>query len=327
MAEDKDKDKNGKKPPIIVKRFKKAAGGHHGGAWKVAYADFVTAMMAFFLLLWLLSSAPQETLVGIADYFQPTVGVKDSEGIGFDGGTGATDGTAKSDSSPPSQAIVFGAPSTGPLVKDPDQEMQDEEAERVRLLKIENDIKKNITTAEDLKEFKDNIIIDMTPEGLRIQIVDSQNRPMFKPGSAEMEEVYKKILTGITRFIAPVPNYISITGHTDSTWGDKKDYNNWEISSDRANVSRRFILNKGYAQEKVAWVVGKADREPLKPESPQDPTNRRVSIILLKRNVLPKHLQTAPDKVFMENQSGNDDSMLKLNNAPLDKTITTEPSQ
>lgn len=313
MADDKKKEDNGKKAPIIIKRIKKGGHGHHGGGWKVAYADFVTAMMAFFLLLWLLSSAPQETLHGIADYFQPTVGIKDSKGIGFEGGT-APDQEGEAKAGAPKQAIVFGAPNTGPIVKDPDQEQEDEEAEKARLLKIENDIKKNVTTAEDLKDFKDNIIIDMTPEGLRIQIVDTQGRPMFKEGSAEMEEVYKKILGGVTQFIKNVPNYVSITGHTDSKWGDSKGYNNWEISSDRANVSRRFMLGKGFQPDRVAWVVGKADREPMVPEKPSDPTNRRVSIILLKRNTLPKHMQTAPEKLFMENRSLTDDSLLKIDN-------------
>ena len=316
-------DDDKKKAPIIIKRIKKGGHGHHGGAWKVAYADFVTAMMAFFLLLWLLSSAPQETLHGIADYFQPTIGVKDAKGIGFDGGTSPDekDGTSKNSASP-TPPIVFGAQQSGPIIKNPDDEPLEEEKEEQRLIKVQDQIKEQIS--QDLKEYRDQIIVEMTPEGLRIQIIDAQNRPMFKEGTAVMEEHFKKILANVTDFIRGVPNYISVTGHTDSNWGSSKEYNNWELSADRANASRRFMVEHKFPAERLAWVVGKADREPLVPEKPQDISNRRVSIMLLKRNALPKHLQTAPEKLFMENQPAKDDSMLKFDQVPLDRNITKE---
>lgn len=312
MADPK-KDEKEKKAPIIIKKIKKGGHGHHGGAWKVAYADFVTAMMAFFLLLWLLSSAPQETLKGISDYFTPTVGLKDGQGIGFDGGTNQEDaGIAKAESAP-SPSVIFGSTKTGPVVKNEDETVEDEEAEQQRLIKVEDQIKENLSKSADLREFQDNIKIEMTPEGLRIQIIDTDKRPMFKPGSAIMEDHMKIILKGISAFIKSVPNYSSITGHTDSDWGKNTNYSNWEISMERANVSRRFMIENEFQKERVAWVVGKADREPLVPEDPNDPSNRRISIMLLKRSALPKHLQTTPEKLFLENQTKGDDSLLKFN--------------
>lgn len=311
MADPKKDDKE-KKAPIIIKKIKKGGHGHHGGAWKVAYADFVTAMMAFFLLLWLLSSAPQETLKGISDYFTPTVGVKDGQGIGFEGGTSQEDtGTSKAESAP-SPSVIFGSTKTGPVVKNEDETVEDEEAEQQRLIKVEDQIKENLSKSAELRDYKDNIKIEMTPEGLRIQIIDTAKRPMFKPGSAVMEEHMKAILKGITEFIKSVPNYSSITGHTDSDWGQNTNYSNWEISSERANVSRRFMVENAFPKERVAWVVGKADREPLVPEEPNDPSNRRISIMLLKRTALPKHLQTTPEKLFLENKQQGDDSMLQM---------------
>lgn len=308
MAEKDEK----KLAPIIIKKIKKGGHGHHGGAWKVAYADFVTAMMAFFLLLWLLSSAPQETLKGISDYFTPTLGVKDGQGIGFDGGTNPEDtGTSKA-SSTPSPSVIFGSTRTGPVIKNEDENIEDEEAEQQRLIKVEDQIKENLSKSAELRDYKDNIKIDMTPEGLRIQIIDTAKRPMFKAGSTVMEEHLKIILKGITQYIKSVPNYSSITGHTDSDWGGEADYGNWEISTGRANVSRRFMIENAFPKERVAWVVGKADREPLVPEEPNDPSNRRISIMLLKRTALPKHLQTTPEKLFLENQSKGDDSLLKF---------------
>ncbi len=309
MAEKEEK----KLAPIIIKKIKKGGHGHHGGAWKVAYADFVTAMMAFFLLLWLLSSTPQETLKGLADYFQPTVGVKDAKGIGFDGGSSQDEenDTAKEKSSP-APSVIFGASKSGPVIKNEDDNIEDEEAEQQRLIKVEDQIKENLSKSAELRDYKDNIKIEMTPEGLRIQIIDTAKRPMFKPGSAIMEEHMKVILKGITAFIKSVPNYSSVTGHTDSDWGQNSNYSNWEISTERANVSRRFMVENSFQKERVAWVVGKADREPLVPEEPNDPSNRRISIMLLKRTALPKHLQTTPEKLFLDNQSKGDDSMLKM---------------
>lgn len=314
MADPKKDDKDDKKKaPIIVKKIKKGGHGHHGGAWKVAYADFVTAMMAFFLLLWLLSSTPQEKLQGIADYFQPTVGVKDAKGIGFAGGSDSDEekGQSKQKSSPP-PSVIFGATKTGPIVKADEDKVEDQEEDEQKLIKVQDQLKENITSSPELRDFKDQIKVEMTPEGLRIQIIDSAKRPMFKEGGAVMEERLKTILKGLSGFLKSVPNYISVTGHTDSKDGGNPNYTNFEISGDRANVSRRFMIENSFPKERMAWTVGKADREPLVPENPNDPTNRRISIMLLKRSVLPKHLQTAPEKLFIENHSIKDDSMMKL---------------
>ena len=311
MADPKKEEK--KLAPIIVKKIKKGGHGHHGGAWKVAYADFVTAMMAFFLLLWLLSSTPQEKLKGIADYFQPTVGVRDAKGIGFAGGSSQDeDQDASKEKSSPPPSVVFGASKSGPIIEDKEEKVKDEEAEEQKLIKVQDQLKENLASSTELREYKDQIKVDMTPEGLRIQIIDSAKRPMFKEGGAVMEEHLKIILRGLSSFLKSVPNYVSVTGHTDSKGGGNANYTNFEISSDRANVSRRFMVDNAFPKERVAWTTGKADREPLVPENPNDPTNRRISIMLLKRDVLPKHLQTTPEKLFLENHSIKDDSMMKL---------------
>jgi chemotaxis protein MotB len=310
----KDEKDDKKKAPIIIKKIKKGGHGHHGGAWKVAYADFVTAMMAFFLLLWLLSSTPQEKLQALSDYFQPTVGIRDAKGIGFAGGSDSNDDkdNAKEKSSPP-PSVIFGASKSGPMVKvEEDEQVEDQEDEEQKLIKVQDQIKENLSNSADLRDYKDQIKIDITPEGLRIQIIDSAKRPMFKEGGAVMEEHMKKILKGLSAFLKSVPNYISVTGHTDSKGGGNPGYTNFEISGDRANVTRRFMVESTFPKERVAWTTGKADREPLVPENPDDPTNRRISIMLLKRAVLPKHLQTAPEKLFLENHSIKDDSMMKL---------------
>ena len=310
----KDTKDEKKKAPIIVKKIKKGGHAHHGGAWKVAYADFVTAMMAFFLLLWLLSSTPQEKLQGIADYFQPTVGVRDAKGIGFAGGSSQDDekDSAKEKSSPP-PSVIFGAPKTGPVVKVEEEKVEEEEADQQRLMKAEDSIKENLANSAELREYKDQIKVDMTPEGLRIQIIDTAKRPMFKEGGAVMEEHLKIILKGVSQFVKGLPNYISITGHTDSKGGENPAYTNFDLSTDRANVSRRFMVSNNLPKERIAWVTGKADREPLVPQSPNDPINRRISIVLLKQSALPKHLQTTPDKLFLDNRSIKDDTELKLN--------------
>ncbi len=299
-----------KKQPIIIKRIKKGGHGHHGGAWKVAYADFVTAMMAFFLLMWLLSTAPTETLVGIADYFTPTVGVNDEKGIGFEGGaSSAPDGTNKSDAATPAN-IKFGAPDTGPTVQNPEEQDEDIEKEKRLLLRVEQDLKEKVLNDPSLQEFKNNILVDQTPEGLRIQIVDSKDKTMFRAGSAQPEPDLRVILERIAQIIGRVPNYLSVAGHTDTAKGSIGTYGNWELSADRANASRRYLVSKGVNQDKFARVQGKAHVEPLKPESPNDPSNRRISMILLKKSALPEQLQNAPEKVFTDSPANSKDAKI-----------------
>lgn len=282
----------------IIKKIKKVSGGHHGGAWKVAYADFVTAMMAFFLLMWLLSTTSEATKDGIADYFTPTVGIKDSQGIGFNGGnTPNIKGVAKSDLAPP--GLVPGQTPPGQTPDAPDQQAMIESDQDAQLFtKAEEAIKQAFEEDPNLNEMKDNIIVEQTPEGLKIQVVDSDKKAMFEPGGVELSQFGRMILQKLSTVIQRMPNYISITGHTDIEpfGGGNAKYGNWELSADRANSARRFLMTTGLNDERIGKVVGRSSRELLLPESPKSPRNRRITIILLKGTHLeiPKEMQAAP---------------------------------
>ncbi|HKJ74560.1 MAG TPA: flagellar motor protein MotB [Alphaproteobacteria bacterium] len=281
-------------PPIIIKKIKKGGDhGHHGGAWKLAYADFVTAMMAFFLLLWLLSATTDKQKKGIADYFAPTFASKSTSGAnGVLGGNSITSDNGAQSSG--SVVVSLGAPTAGtgtdnttstqPKAPD-DNEINKAIAEREE--EMFKDAEKELTNAiqntPDLKAFADNLIIDRTPEGMRIQIVDQDRRSMFQSGSAEPLPRTKQILELVAKVIMKLPNRISISGHTDSTpYVGKPNYSNWELSADRANASRRVLLEAGVPASRIAAVKGMADTEPLFPEDPSLPSNRRISITLLR---------------------------------------------
>lgn len=277
-----DKDER----PIIIKKIKKGGHGHHGGAWKVAYADFVTAMMAFFLLLWLLNATTEEQRSGIADFFTPTVGIAGAMGIGVDGGISPTeDGSKKSDKTPP--GIIFGAPPSGEKIKDPEQEKREEE-EKSKMEKVEAEIKKEIEADKELGQFKENLLIERTPEGLKIQLIDQDDFSMFERGSSQLSEKAKILLEKLSAIIQKMPNRISITGHTDAArFGTSTSYGNWELSAERANSTRRFLMVTNMDPKKVAAVTGKAEMDPLNPREPLSPVNRRISIILLYRHLYP----------------------------------------
>lgn len=296
-----DKNKSSKDQSIVIKRIKKGGHGHHGGAWKVAYADFVTAMMAFFLLLWLLAVATKDQKQGIADYFTPTVGVGGEMGIGFKGGREMDEeGNSRNKLSRP--GIVFGAPPTvGPIAKAPESgekktpkvevdQIQAEEIEKKleekRFKEIEEKIKKAIEENQKLSKFKEGLLIDETPEGLRIQLTDLDKISMFELGSSKLKADAEPLLQMLSQVIQQVPNKVSIIGHTDSvTYKNNAEYTNWELSADRANSSRRFFLKTGLPPTRIHKVEGKSDREHLVPEDPKSPKNRRISVILLKKSI------------------------------------------
>ncbi|AZL15370.1 flagellar motor protein MotB [Rickettsiales endosymbiont of Stachyamoeba lipophora] len=265
------------KPSIIIKKVKKVSGGHHGGAWKVAYADFVTAMMAFFLLLWLLSSVPTEKLIGIADYFTPTVGIRDGKGIGFDGGKspqydGSNAGNPKSN-----QSIVFGAPSQGNIITAPESSQPNNNLD---FFSLAQSIKDGIKKDSELAQFSDHIIIDETKEGLRIQVVDKKGRPIFKPGTTQLEPYSKIIFSKLSNIIKYMPNYLAVYGHTNGTTSPTFDH--WTISSQRAIVARLFMETSGVDDEQFNRVAGKANRDLLIIDNPNAPENIRISIIMLR---------------------------------------------
>lgn len=264
--------------PIIVKRSINAPAAHHGGAWKLAYADFMTAMMAFFLLMWLLGSVNHNELAGIAQYFRTPLKVA------IMGGKRAADSAGVIDGGGPDMTRSQGQIAHGANPPPPTRSAasgQRNEAEQLRRLKAR--LLQAIESNPALNQFRKQLLIDITKEGLRIQIVDTQNRPMFANGSARVEPYMRDILHEIGKALNDVPNRISLSGHTDATryaTGDK-DYSNWELSADRANASRRELIAGGMDADKVVRVQGLASTLNLDKENPADPINRRISIIVL----------------------------------------------
>ena len=290
--------------PIIVKKIKKGGHGHHGGAWKVAYADFVTAMMAFFLLLWLLNVTDTVQKEGIADYFAPTVASSSDSGAGgvLGGNSMQTDGAMNSNTGSPSVVSSISPPEEGSKddAESDGQSEIDEEAFMARLAAIEEasfdatkaDIQQALASDPNLAGLADNIVIDMTPEGLRIQIVDQYDESMFEPGSTTIKPRVKRLMAKIVKAIEKMPNSLSISGHTDSSGFNTGTYSNWELSSDRANSSRRALVEVGLDPTRIEKVTGKADTDPMITSDPSNPSNRRISITLLRETpVLPPNLK------------------------------------
>ncbi|MCB1900146.1 flagellar motor protein MotB [Cognatazoarcus halotolerans] len=291
--------------PIVVKRIKKGGGGAHGGAWKIAYADFVTAMMAFFLLMWLLGSTAQGDLEGIAEFFQNPLkvameggsGSGDSSSIIKGGGEDLTRsvGQVKRGDVEGNKSINLDAAKGGPdqlpdVQPAQSPELEDarkalERQERTRLIDLKGQIEAIIEASATLRQFKNQLLMDITPDGLRIQIVDEQSRPMFDQSSATLKPYTRELLQAIGRTLNRVPNSISLTGHTDATKyaGGEGGFSNWELSSNRANASRRELVAGGLAPEKVVRVVGLADTVPFDPADPAAPANRRIAIVVLNR--------------------------------------------
>ena len=288
---------SGAGPPIIKKVKKISGGAHHGGAWKVAYADFVTAMMAFFLLLWLLNVTTDEQKSGIADYFQPTIASLSRSGAGgVGGGRTISDEGAKSSDTAPTVVVELAPPSFEPPAegKATDSQLEDYKAQLEQDAFEDAQLKLDMAMEQtpEMQEFQENIKIDMTDEGMRIQIVDQEGGSMFKSGSAEMAATTKRVLEQIAKVIQKLPNSISIAGHTDASPFDRRGYTNWELSTDRANASRRALIGAGIELDRVVKVIGNADMDPLTPEDPFAAHNRRISIVLLREvPVLPPELQ------------------------------------
>jgi chemotaxis protein MotB len=319
----------GEKPILIIKKKGHGDHGHHGGAWKVAYADFVTAMMAFFLLLWLLNVTTEEQRLGIANYFMPdSVSRSQSGGGGVLGGVTISPGemekkaaglvlaiprapdaseaeTAQDvdgEGKPPERREprdpadrVLDASKDKDKDKDGDiserrlkEQLARQEEESFR--KAEFELKQAIEDIPDLKQLAENLIVDRTPEGLRIQIVDQGKYSMFPLGSAAPMEHTRKLMNAVARIVQRLPNRISVTGHTDALQfqNNSRNYGNWELSADRANSSRRMLLEAGLPTERINRVIGKAEQEPLFAENPNDPRNRRISIVLLRDNQSPQ---------------------------------------
>lgn len=258
--------------PIHLKKIKKAAHGHHGGAWKIAYADFITAMMAFFLLLWLLSSVSQGTLNGVSEYFKTPLRVA------LMGGKSAADA-----SSPIKGGGQDLTRQDGQRKKT--EEMDERQKEKILLAKLQARIKEAIEKNKILNQYKNQLLLEMTPEGLRIQIIDEKNRPMFDSGSSRLLPHTKDLLQELGRQLNEVQNRLSISGHTDAapySAGDK-GFSNWELSSDRANAARRELVVGGMQDSRLLRVVGQGSATLLDRVFPNNPINRRISIVILNK--------------------------------------------
>ncbi|MBA3903224.1 MAG: motility protein MotB [Rhodocyclaceae bacterium] len=271
--------------PIIVKRIKRGGGGHHGGAWKIAYADFVTAMMAFFLLMWLLGSTTKGDLQGIADYFSTPLKVA------MQGGSGSGDASSVIQGGGQDITRLVGQVKSGEVKTEKKTfnlaalKAEQEKQEKKRLGELKEKIEKTIDDNPALRQYKNQLILDITSEGLRIQIVDEKSRPMFDLSSAEVKPYMRDILREIGKSLNDVDNRIALSGHTDAkpfATGDK-GVGNWELSANRANASRRELISGGMAENKVMRVVGLSSTVLYDTKDPHNPINRRISIVVLNK--------------------------------------------
>jgi chemotaxis protein MotB len=271
--------------PIIIRRVKKGGHGHHGGAWKIAYADFVTAMMAFFLLMWLLGSTARGDLHGIAEYFQTPLAVALSGGSGSGDASHVIKGGGKDLTRLEGQVKQGEMEAKRRTVNLKAAQAELARIEKRKLSELKGRLEAVIESIPALKQFKNQLLIDITVDGLRIQIVDEQNRPMFASGSAALQPYTREVLREIAKVLNEVPNRISISGHTDARpyTGGERGYSNWELSADRANSSRRELMAGGMDETKIARVVGLASSVLFDAQDPHNPVNRRISIIVMNK--------------------------------------------
>ena len=290
--------------PIIIKRVKKGGHGAHGGAWKIAYADFVTAMMAFFLLMWLLGSTTEGDRKGISDYFNAPLMVTLFGGPGSGASDsilpGGGDDLTKTTGEVASGDTELKTRELGAQVARAEAMRQD----RMRIENLRQKIENVINANLRLSEYKNQIRLEMVQDGLNIQIVDDQNRAMFSVGSALVQPYMRDILREIGAALSDVENRIALTGHTDATpYGSgERAYSNWELSADRANASRRELVAAGLPEGKLARVVGVASSQPLLPDRPFDPVNRRISILVMTREAEERLTRSFESAVQLEGQ-------------------------
>lgn len=312
--------------PIIIRRIDENTDhGHHGGAWKVAYADFMTAMMAFFLLMWILSSASKDQLNGISDYFAPAkISMTAKGGIGALGGTtfgpkgtlsqsngvsspkGMQTKTAHPENanthplpqmtdrkapaaaaSPAAKPTVVPAKdgqdgtATAGAVRTVIKTVDSHAADDANFKEVQKEITASMNSTADLRPLLKNVMFEQTKDGLNIQIVDQDKRPMFTSGSARVEGATLHLMQRLAKAIAGLPNKIRISGHTDAVpYAEGANHDNWELSSERANATRRVFLSSGVASDRIARISGVADTDPLIAANPRDPRNRRITVTL-----------------------------------------------
>ena len=290
-------------PTIIIKKVKKGGhGGHHGGAWKVAYADFVTAMMAFFLLMWLINTTSPEQKRGIADYFAPaSVSQTTSGSGGILAGTGLSDSGAKTDQfsatpsppqaeSPPlkTDKADKAGPGAASASTDAVTQAAQAKAEADEFKSAAESLRQALQDMPELAELSKQVIVDVTPEGLRIQLVDQEGRSMFDQGSAKPNDRARLLLRAVSQVVRQLHNRITISGHTSAVVGPGAGSDDWALSAARANAARGVLQGAGVEADRIYQVSGKANSDPLYPDDPTLPGNRRIAITLLREKpVLP----------------------------------------
>lgn len=303
MASDDDKIQ-----PIIKKIKKVEGGGHHGGAWKVAYADFTTAMMAFFMLLWLLNVAPPETLAGLADYFSPTTAAVSGRS-GVDAINAPTEDSVGSNPSPTVLISTPGPPQTGPTDGDSDgadaegggdPTVQDvlELANRIReqedfaFDQLQEQLRLAIQQSPTLSDMSDQLIMEVTDDGMKIQLLDKDRRAMFRQGTAELYGYARDMIAEIGRSVQNLPNRVTIQGHTDGgRLSASERATNWTLSATRANSALQVLDDSGVTDDRFFEVIGKAGTDPLYPDQPTRAENRRITILILREApVVPPNL-------------------------------------
>ncbi|WP_077037156.1 flagellar motor protein MotB [Pelomonas sp. KK5] len=288
--------------PIIIKRIKKGGHAAHGGAWKIAYADFVTAMMAFFLLMWLLGSTTEGDRKGIADYFSAPLKVAMAGGSGSGDSSSLVKGGGQDLSRQTGQVKAGDVESKRHTINLRALREEQRRAERTRLEEFKKHIEDVLAANPRLASLGGQIRLDMTKEGLRIQIVDDQGRPMFDSGSAVVKPYMRELLRELGDVLREVPNRLTLEGHTDAQPfpGGALGYTNWELSADRANASRRELVAGGLPDERVLRVTGMGSSKLLDSKDPKSAANRRISIIVMNRD--------AEDAVLKNFSSDEDDS-------------------
>ncbi len=350
-----------KYPPVIIKKYKKSHQAAHGGAWKIAYADFITSMMALFLLMWLISVTTEETKRGISEYFTTSIiSMKSANaGTGIINGDNASTQNGSNDQEEPkteenkkynsynsnvsiqnNQHIQQMSTNVSTTLQDANKQQQgtiakninaeflkkteekeleenvEEIANEIAATKqaqeeirqsIENSIRNAFNSVQEVEKFKHNLIIELTDEGIRIQIVDSSEHEMFKTGSAIPAKFTETIIRTLGEILTTLPNKIEITGHTDSLPYRHKKYSNWELSADRANSTRRILEESGVKNDRFEEVNGRADKDPLNKIDPKAPENRRVSI-----TVLYNDSQQSLEAMETEDQKNNNSNMPKI---------------
>lgn len=305
---------------IVIKRYKKSHKTNHGGAWKIAYADFITSMMALFLLMWLINITTEETRKGISDYFTSSIINMESANVGSGVMTGETASTQNGNNDQEEQKtdenVRYNSYTSNVLLENNQQqhnldnntkteslkELKEENIEKIKKeveaikqaqtkirQNIENSIQNAFNSLQEVEKFKHNLIIELTDEGIRIQIVDSSENEMFKTGSPIPVKFTEKIIKTLGGIIATLPNKVEITGHTDSQPYRQKGYSNWELSADRANAARRILEANGVTNDRFDGVSGRADKDSLNKKDPTAPENRRVSITVLYQDSPPKN--------------------------------------